>query len=142
MMHDWIWAWSSSCKYGIESPDNNAQEDELCTLYNLRYEPGEEDELRRPDNTTVNFTAGEDLLRISYDSSLSQAGVNYQYLVRRVAKLENGTLVKTPNYYEQLARAARRENVCFSNEPYIHAVQACSFVPSFHLPEFTSDDSR
>lgn len=96
MMHYWIWAWSSSCKYGIESPDNNAQEDELCTLYNLRYEPGEEDELRRPDNTTVNFTAGEDLLRISYDSSLSQAGVNYQYLVRRVAALhvESGQLAE------------------------------------------------
>eukprot|EP00929_Paragymnodinium_shiwhaense_P023325 TRINITY_DN1462_c0_g2_i1.p1 TRINITY_DN1462_c0_g2~~TRINITY_DN1462_c0_g2_i1.p1 ORF type:complete len:353 (-),score=43.20 TRINITY_DN1462_c0_g2_i1:487-1506(-) len=68
----------------------------------------EGDVLKRPDGSLVDFTPGEDLLRVSYSSFDPETAVMYQYLVRRVAYLDSdGRLVKT-KAYERLKAVAER----------------------------------
>jgi len=63
----------------------------------------EGDVLKRPDGTEVEFTPGEDMMRISYDAFDSNSPVFYQYMVRRVAYLDNEKkLVKNKKNYERL----------------------------------------
>jgi len=62
-----------------------------------------EDTLTRPDGSAVEFTPGEDMMRVSYSAD---GTMFYQYLVRRVAHLgDRGNLVKTP-WYDELKRRA------------------------------------
>lgn len=71
-------------------------------------QPG--DVLRRPDGTKLDITPGEDLLRVSYDAS---GGYMYQYLVRRIAYLDDsGALVKTQRYQEILQAALQSARCC------------------------------
>eukprot|EP00929_Paragymnodinium_shiwhaense_P023324 TRINITY_DN1462_c0_g1_i1.p1 TRINITY_DN1462_c0_g1~~TRINITY_DN1462_c0_g1_i1.p1 ORF type:complete len:352 (-),score=43.24 TRINITY_DN1462_c0_g1_i1:476-1495(-) len=68
----------------------------------------EGDVLKRPDGSLVDFTPGEDMMRISYVSFDPESAVHFQYLVRRVAYLDSdGRLVKT-KAYDRLKAVAER----------------------------------
>lgn len=76
------------------------------------------DEIHRPDGTPVEFEAG-DMMRLAFnDNTDPTSGLTYQYLVRKVAYLdENGTLIKTKAYEELKRRALmpepeRKRNWC------------------------------
>jgi len=104
------------------------------------------DTLRRPDGTPVPFTPGEDMMRVTYESSNGETGnadairhdsnaqISYQYLVRRVAyKGPNGELVKTAAYADLLHDVRLPTvggccgNLCYSNLPKQEVMG--SFVP-------------
>jgi len=81
-------------------------------------QPG--DVLKRPDGTDVDFTPGEDMLRVSYSEFTPGAPVTYQYLVRRIAYLDQGgKLVKTRRF-EELQEIAR-QSTCWNELCQLHS---------------------
>jgi len=91
------------------------------------------DEFRRPDGTLLDVTPGEDMMRVSYASDDPNSEVTFQYLVRRVAYLdENGKLIKTPRY-DELLDAAKANSSSWLSSGYgynVMDVQAFSNPPS------------
>merc|ERR1719343_543937 len=71
------------------------------------------DVFRRPDNTIVDVTPGQDMMRLSY----MDGEIVFQYLVRRVAFLtSDGELVKTKAYEELLAEAKKTDDEMLCGE--------------------------
>ena len=74
-------------------------------------QPG--DVFKAPDGTILDVTPGEDMMRVSFDSLNTTGQIDFQYLVRRVAYLdENGKLVKTPNYDKLMKVANSSTQFC------------------------------
>eukprot|EP00929_Paragymnodinium_shiwhaense_P117208 TRINITY_DN8751_c0_g1_i1.p1 TRINITY_DN8751_c0_g1~~TRINITY_DN8751_c0_g1_i1.p1 ORF type:complete len:356 (-),score=64.40 TRINITY_DN8751_c0_g1_i1:535-1602(-) len=70
------------------------------------YRLQEGDVLRRPDGSLVDFAPGIDMVRQSYETFDPSTPMIYQYLVRRVAHLDDdGNLVKT-KYYDKVKAVA------------------------------------
>ena len=68
----------------------------------------EKDHLVDPQGKEVPFRVGEDFLRVSYQDGDPKKGIDYQYLLRRVAfKDAKGQLQKTPIYEQLLDQATR-----------------------------------
>lgn len=68
----------------------------------------ETDKLKDPQGNPVPFRVGDDFLRISWRDGDPLKGIDYQYLLRRVAyKDGDGKLQKTPTYEKLLERATR-----------------------------------
>ncbi|CAJ1400276.1 unnamed protein product [Effrenium voratum] len=68
----------------------------------------EKDHLVDPQGKEVSFRVGEDFLRVSYQDGDPKKGIDYQYLLRRVAfKDAKGQLQKTPIYEQLLDQATR-----------------------------------
>ena len=75
------------------------------------YRPTEGEKITRPDSSIVEM-AEADMIRISFNNPSDPAsGVNYQYLVRRVAYMQNGKLMKTKAYDELLRRATMPDTI-------------------------------
>lgn len=73
-------------------------------------QPG--DKIRRPDGTLVDVTPGEDMMRISFEEFDPESPITYQYLLRRVAYLDDsGVLVKTNNFKE-LEQVVKESTCC------------------------------
>ena len=75
------------------------------------YRPDEGEKITRPDGSVVEMGRG-DMIRVSFaNASDPTSGMNYQYLVRLVAYMENGKLVKTKAYDELRRRATMPDTI-------------------------------
>jgi len=71
-------------------------------------QPG--DQIHRPDGTPVEFEPGDMMRMAFHDNADPSSGLAYQYLVRRVAYMDdNGKLIKTKAYEELKRRALMPE---------------------------------
>ncbi|CAE7464233.1 Stra6 [Symbiodinium pilosum] len=74
-------------------------------------QPG--DVFKTPEGEVLDVTPGEDMMRISQDSLDTSSKITFQYLVRRVAYLDDsGKLVKTPNYDKLMKVAKKGSQFC------------------------------
>ncbi|CAE7242534.1 unnamed protein product [Symbiodinium natans] len=74
------------------------------------YIPGEGETITRPDGSVVEM-GPRDMIRVSFkNASDPTSGMNYQYLVRLVAYVEDGKLIKT-KAYDELRRRATMNNI-------------------------------
>ena len=75
------------------------------------YRPTEGEKITRPDGSVVEMAEG-DMIRMGFrNNSDPTSGVTYQYLVRRVAYMQNGKLIKTKNYDELRRRATMPDTI-------------------------------
>jgi len=71
-------------------------------------QPG--DQIHRPDGSPVEFEPGDMMRMAFHDNTDPSSGLAYQYLVRRVAYMDDsGNLVKTKAYEELKRRALMPE---------------------------------
>ncbi|CAE7771013.1 unnamed protein product [Symbiodinium pilosum] len=72
------------------------------------YIPDEGEKITRPDGSVVEMAQG-DMIRVSFVvANDPTSGMNYQYIIRRVAYMKDGKLIKT-KAYDELRRRATME---------------------------------
>ena len=92
-----------------------------------------EDVFKTPDGEVIDVTPGDDMMRISFDSLDTTGGIGFQYLVRRVAYLdESGKLVKTPNH-EKLMKVAKSGSQFCCFDCGTHKMNAIQRTQNFRI---------